>query len=49
MNRITLLAAVIAAPLLCAATVSQGNLYGRYNDGVYLAPGKLFKLSSPFP
>jgi len=49
MNRITLLAAIIAAPFLCAATVSQGNLYGRYNDGVYLAPGKLFKMSSPFP
>ena len=49
MNMITLLAAIIAAPFLCAATVSQGNLYGRYNDGVYLAPGKLFKMSSPFP
>ena len=49
MNRITLLAAIIAAPFLCAATVSQGNLYGRYNDGVYLAPGKLFKMSPPFP
>ena len=49
MNRITFLAAIIAAPFLCAATVLQGNLYGRYNDGVYQAPGKLFKMSSPFP
>jgi hypothetical protein len=49
MNRITFLVAIIAAPFLCAATMSQGNLYGRYNDGVYQAPGKLFKMSSPFP
>jgi len=49
MNRIALLAAIVAAPFLCAATVSQGNLYGRYYDGVYQAPGKLFKMSSPFP
>ena len=49
MNRSALLAAVVAAPFLCAATVSQGNLYGRYNAGVYQAPGKLFKMSSPFP
>jgi hypothetical protein len=39
----------VAVPFLCAATVSQGNLYGRYYEGVYVAPGKLFKLSSPFP
>jgi hypothetical protein len=49
MNRVALLAAVVAAPFLCAATASQGNLYGRYYEGVYQAPGKLFKLSSPFP
>lgn len=49
MNRIALLAAIVAAPFLCAATVSQGNLYGRYHEGVYQAPGKLFKMSSPFP
>ena len=49
MNKLAVIAAVVAAPFLCAATVTQGHLYGRYNDGVYLAPGKLFKLSSPFP
>jgi len=49
MNKSALLAAIVAAPLLCAATVSQGNLYGRFHDGVYLAPGKLFSLTSPFP
>jgi len=49
MNKQTVLAAVVAAPFLCAATASQGNLYGRFNDGVYLAPGKLFKMHSPFP
>jgi hypothetical protein len=49
MNRLPLVAALIAAPFLLAATVAQGNLYGRYNDGVYHAPGKLFRISSPFP
>ena len=49
MNRIALHAIVALAPILCAATVASGNLYGRYNDGVYTAPGKLFRLTSPFP
>lgn len=49
MNKLAVFIAVAAAPFLLAATVAQGNLYGRYNDGVYLAPGKLFKLSSPYP
>jgi hypothetical protein len=49
MNKLAVLIAVLAAPFLLAATVTQGNLYGRFNDGVYLAPGKLFKMSSPFP
>ena len=49
MNKLAVIAAVVAAPFLCASTVTQGHLYGRYNDGVYLAPGKLFKMSSPFP
>jgi hypothetical protein len=49
MNKLAVLAAVVAAPFLCAATASQGNLYGRFNDGVYLAPKNLFKMSSPFP
>jgi hypothetical protein len=49
MNKLAVLAAVLAAPFLLAATVASGHLYGRYNDGVYLAPGKLFKMSSPFP
>jgi len=49
MNKLTVFVAVAAAPFLLAATVAQGNLYGRFNDGVYLAPGKLFRLSSPFP
>jgi hypothetical protein len=49
MNKLALVAALIAAPFLLAATTAQGHLYGRYNDGVYLAPGKLFKVSSPFP
>jgi hypothetical protein len=49
MNRIALYATVALAPLLCAATVTSGHLYGRYNQGVYTAPGKLFRVSSPFP
>ena len=49
MNKLAVIAAVVAAPFLCASTVTQGHLYGRYSDGVYLAPGKLFKMSSPFP
>ncbi|MEX2149626.1 MAG: hypothetical protein WD793_05400 [Steroidobacteraceae bacterium] len=49
MNKIALYAVVALAPLLCAATVTSGHLYGRYNDGVYTAPGKLFRLTSPFP
>jgi hypothetical protein len=49
MNKFAVVIAVAAAPFLLAATTAEGNLYGRFNDGVYLAPGKLFKLSSPFP
>lgn len=49
MNKLALYAIVVLAPLLCAATVTQGHLYGRYKDGVYLAPGKLFRMTSPFP
>ena len=49
MNKFAVLVAVLAAPLLLAATPAAGHLYGRYSDGVYLAPGKLFKMTSPFP
>ena len=49
MNRSSRYAIVVLAPLLCAATVAQGNYYGRYRDGVYTAPGKLFRITSPFP
>lgn len=49
MNKLAVLATVVLVPLLLAATSAQGNLYGRFNDGVYLAPSKLFRLSSPFP
>lgn len=49
MNRKYLYAVVALAPLLCAATSFQGHLYGHYKDGVYTAPGKLFRVSSPFP
>ncbi|MBX3702328.1 MAG: hypothetical protein KF822_00970 [Steroidobacteraceae bacterium] len=49
MNRNYFYAIVALAPLLCAATVAQGNFYGHYKDGVYTAPGKLFRVSSPFP
>lgn len=49
MNRKHLCAIVALAPLLCAATVFQGSLYGRYKDGIYTAPSKLFRMTSPFP
>lgn len=49
MNRIALYATVALAPLLVAATVTQGHFYGRYADGVYTAPGKVFRITSPFP
>jgi hypothetical protein len=49
MNKLAVLATVALVPLLLAATNTQGNLYGRYNDGVYLAPAKLFRMKSPFP
>jgi hypothetical protein len=49
MNKLAVLALVVLAPFLLAATAAQGNLYGRFNDGVYLAPSKLFRMSSPFP
>ena len=48
MNKIAVIVAVLAAPFLLAATPAAGNLYGRFNDGVYLAPGKLFKMSARF-
>ena len=37
------------SPLLLVATPAAGHLYGRYKEGAYLAPGKHFKMSSPFP
>jgi hypothetical protein len=43
MNKLAILPAVVVAPFLLAATQTQGNLYGRFNDGVYPAPSKLFK------
>ncbi|MGH8243532.1 MAG: hypothetical protein ACRETY_09305 [Steroidobacteraceae bacterium] len=49
MKKSAVVLAVLAAPFLLAATVASGHLYGRYNDGVYQAPGKLFRMSSPFP
>lgn len=49
MNKSAVYAIVALAPLLCAATVTQGHLYGRYKDSVYTAPGKVFTLTSPFP
>ena len=47
----TFVATAALATLLCAATTlaSQGKIYGFFKDGVYTAPGKLFKVSSPFP
>lgn len=49
MNKLALYAIVALAPLLGAVTVASGHLYGNYKDGVYTAPGKLFRISSPFP
>lgn len=49
MNKLALYAIVALAPLLGAATVTSGQLYGNYKDAVYTAPGKLFRVSSPFP
>ena len=49
MNKLALYALVALSPLLGAATVMHGNLYGVYKDGIYTAPGKLFRVSSPFP
>ena len=49
MNRIALYATVALAPFLVAATVTHGHFYGQYSDGVYTAPGKVFRMSSPFP
>jgi len=49
MNRIAIYATVALAPLLCAASVTQGHFYGRYSNGVYTAPGKVFRVTSPFP
>jgi hypothetical protein len=49
MNKLAVVVAVLAAPFLLAATTAAGHLYGRFTDGVYLAPGKLFRMSSPFP
>ena len=40
MNKLAVLAAIAAAPFLLASTETQGNLYGRFNDGVYLAPSQ---------
>lgn len=47
MNKLALYAIVALAPLLCAATVASGHFYGRYQDGVYTAPGKLFRMTAP--
>ncbi len=49
MNKLALYALVALSPLLGAATVTSGHLYGIYKDGSYTAPGKLFRVSSPFP
>jgi len=49
MNKLAICALVVLAPLLGAATVATGHYYGNYKDGVYTAPGKLFRVSSPFP
>jgi hypothetical protein len=49
MNRSAVLVAVLAAPFLLAATEAAGHLYGRYSNGTYFAPQKLFTISSPFP
>jgi hypothetical protein len=49
MNKLAVCATVVLAPFLLAATATNGNLYGRYNDGMYQAPGKLFRMTAPFP
>jgi hypothetical protein len=49
MNRSALFALVALSPLLGAATVTSGHLYGIYKDGIYTAPGKIFRVSAPFP
>ena len=49
MNKSAVLVAVLAAPFLLAATEAAGHLYGRYSNGTYFAPQKLFTMSSPFP
>jgi len=49
MNKVAAYVIVALAPFLLAATLTHGNLYGRYNDGVYLAPAKLFRMTAPFP
>lgn len=39
------------ATFLCVAgsQASPGRYYGHYMDGVYTAPGRLFRISAPFP
>ena len=49
MKKLAILAAVLAAPFLLAATETAGHLYGRYSNGTYFAPQKLFTITSPFP
>lgn len=49
MNKSALYVLVALAPLLGAATVASGHLYGTYKDGIYTAPGKIFRVSAPFP
>ena len=49
MNKLAVLAAVLAAPILLAATPAAGHLDGRFNNGVYHAPGKPFTMSALFP
>ena len=49
MNKSALYVLVALSPLLGAATVASGHLYGIYKDGIYTAPGKIFRVSSPFP
>lgn len=49
MNKSALYVLVALTPLLGAATVASGHLYGTYKDGTYTAPGKIFRVSAPFP
>ena len=49
MNKSALYVLVALAPLLGAATVTSGHLYGTYKDGNYTAPGRIFRVSAPFP